>query len=537
MPSIAADEPQPVGIGGYVTQSGTPVGSGISVTVLNNDTGEYANTTTLSGGLYATSLYATNGDLLIASCTVSESRGTSTRNVDLSRETQWMNITIPGGLHADFTYSPSKPVANQTIQFTDTSWSNYKITSYTWTFGDGETSNERSPIHIYNSGGYYRVTLSIRDSQGNTGSKTKTLYVANGGDTIIPPIQPPVGGPYTIPEMYQMMGLTGQTSPGSITLVVIDTGATHRVYSDRSMTIDLSAIDMRHVSGFTSGEDDMGHGTFTTCEAYYASTFVPGLRVISIKALDSRGTGTYAAIEEAVDMARRLDADVVSMSLGSTVSSPGDPLDRLVHGLTRYGIIVVAAAGNSGPSPGSINSPALSTRAIAVGALHPHNLTVMEDDRVTIWSSRGPVKPGYETKPDVVAGGESIMGPALHDTVTWSGTSLSTPIVAGGVAYMLASNKAPIRWFDMLYWWDGVFSPMGLKQRLVERSLERSSTPPLEGTMHDYGHGLPDIPHAASLLHRELWLYITAMALIYIALVLLLLHGLYRLYRRHRKPV
>jgi hypothetical protein len=33
--------------------------------------------------------------------------------------------------------------------------------SYQWDFGDGGTSTERDPVHVYKDGGYYTVTLKV----------------------------------------------------------------------------------------------------------------------------------------------------------------------------------------------------------------------------------------------------------------------------------------------------------------------------------------------------------------------------------------
>lgn len=40
------------------------------------------------------------------------------------------------------------------------------IAGYAWDFGDGETSSELSPVHVYDAAGTYEVTLVVTDSQG-----------------------------------------------------------------------------------------------------------------------------------------------------------------------------------------------------------------------------------------------------------------------------------------------------------------------------------------------------------------------------------
>jgi PKD repeat protein len=49
--------------------------------------------------------------------------------------------------------------------------------SYQWDFGDGKTSNEENPIHIYNGTKDYTVTLVVTDDKGNTDNATIKDYI------------------------------------------------------------------------------------------------------------------------------------------------------------------------------------------------------------------------------------------------------------------------------------------------------------------------------------------------------------------------
>lgn len=42
------------------------------------------------------------------------------------------------------------------------------ITSYDWSFGDGSTSNEQNPTHIFESKGKFLVRLSVIDDDGGS---------------------------------------------------------------------------------------------------------------------------------------------------------------------------------------------------------------------------------------------------------------------------------------------------------------------------------------------------------------------------------
>ncbi|MBY5956844.1 PKD domain-containing protein [Membranicola marinus] len=51
----------------------------------------------------------------------------------------------------------------------------HSAVSWHWDFGDGNTSNEKDPVHIYDQGGYYLVTLTASDASGASVTKDVTL--------------------------------------------------------------------------------------------------------------------------------------------------------------------------------------------------------------------------------------------------------------------------------------------------------------------------------------------------------------------------
>jgi PKD repeat protein len=56
-------------------------------------------------------------------------------------------------------------VRNQlTVAFEDQSTNN--PTSWTWSFGDGQTSRQQNPTHTYSTAGTYTVTLTVRNAIG-----------------------------------------------------------------------------------------------------------------------------------------------------------------------------------------------------------------------------------------------------------------------------------------------------------------------------------------------------------------------------------
>jgi PKD repeat protein len=75
---------------------------------------------------------------------------------------------------ADFVGSPTSGYAPLTVNFTDLSTEN--PTSWLWDFGDGNTSVEQNPTHIYADLGMYTVTLTATNAYGSDG-ENKVDYI------------------------------------------------------------------------------------------------------------------------------------------------------------------------------------------------------------------------------------------------------------------------------------------------------------------------------------------------------------------------
>jgi len=79
---------------------------------------------------------------------------------------------------ADFCADSTVGFSQLTVNFTDLSVAlNCEITSWNWDFGDGETSIEQNPIHTYNSGGFYTVSLTVEDDDVNLILKQKKIIL------------------------------------------------------------------------------------------------------------------------------------------------------------------------------------------------------------------------------------------------------------------------------------------------------------------------------------------------------------------------
>ncbi len=76
---------------------------------------------------------------------------------------------------ANFMGSPRMSCPPMTVNFTDFSQGN-KLT-YFWKFGDGSSSTQKDPSHIYANAGSYDVTLIVKDSTGCTDTLFKPGYI------------------------------------------------------------------------------------------------------------------------------------------------------------------------------------------------------------------------------------------------------------------------------------------------------------------------------------------------------------------------
>ena len=86
---------------------------------------------------------------------------------------------LPSPPVASFSANPTSGKAPLTVAFTDLSSGN--PTSWSWDFGDGSTSTEKTSIHIFATAGSYIVTLTISNSAG---SDTATQNVTVDSQTI-----------------------------------------------------------------------------------------------------------------------------------------------------------------------------------------------------------------------------------------------------------------------------------------------------------------------------------------------------------------
>ena len=91
--------------------------------------------------------------------------------------TEFFGTSPPPTLSASFTYGPPSPQAGQTVSFTGSASGGTPPYRYSWSYGDGSTGTGLQSTHTYSVDGTYQVTLTVEDSQGNTGTGVEPAVV------------------------------------------------------------------------------------------------------------------------------------------------------------------------------------------------------------------------------------------------------------------------------------------------------------------------------------------------------------------------
>ncbi|MBC8163423.1 MAG: S8 family peptidase [Roseiflexaceae bacterium] len=194
-----------------------------------------------------------------------------------------------------------------------------------------------------------------------------------------------------------------------------------------------------------NSSDQHGHGTHVAAtiadnrETELASGtnatpvgVAPQVNLMVARALDKNGVGSYADVIRSIDwiVANRAayNVRVLNLSLYSPVTGPywDDPLNQAVMKAWQAGIVVIAAAGNSGPEAATITVPGNVPYVVTVGAIKSGRYTESGYDELATYSSRGPTESAF-IKPDVVVPASRTIAPMPN------GSTLANLVADGAV--------------------------------------------------------------------------------------------------------
>jgi subtilisin family serine protease len=168
-----------------------------------------------------------------------------------------------------------------------------------------------------------------------------------------------------------------------------------------------------------------GHGTMTSGLVHLVA---PKARILPLKAFSSNGTGNLSNIVAALYYAVQNKANVVNMSFDLSYPSPA--LSQAISHANKAGVVLVAAAGNE-DSSARVYPASVSGSVVGIAS-------------TTDWDTRSSFSNYGSADVWIAAPGENVISTYPGGTYgSESGTSFSSPLVAGTVALML-SAKQPI---------------------------------------------------------------------------------------------
>lgn len=290
-------------------------------------------------------------------------------------------------------------------------------------------------------------------------------------------------------------GLTGK----GVGVALLDTGvAPHADLQGRV----AASVDLTTEGTFS---DSYGHGTFlagliagngASSQGRFTGV-APDAHLMSVKVAGADGVTTLGQVLyglQLIDSAKeRYNIKVVTIALAGPAVSGPDPLVLAVERLWADGLVVVAAAGNTGATNGTIASPAVDPYILTVGSTDEQGTSSVDDDTIPDWSARGPSVYSLP-KPDAVIPGKSLVslravgstsdlnypGARIADAYfRGSGTSMSAAVGAGAAALLLQSDPS--------------LTPNEVKGRMMGTATSLPGADP-----HAWGAGAIDIAAAVS---------------------------------------
>jgi PKD repeat protein len=222
---------------------------------------------------------------------------------------------------AGFVADRTNGTAPLTVQFTDQSTG---AASWLWNFGDGATSTDPNPMHIYGSGGSFTVTLTVSNSAGPN-SKTRVGYI----NVAAPPLAP--GADFTANTVAGVAPLNVQFSdqstgsPNAWAWIFGDGGTSSQRNPSHTYTTAGSFTVSLTVSNSSGQTMQSRFGYITVAPATAVDYFCQSLVIDAGKLID----GDHESVHAADDSYLRIKAselnglftDVITYSFDTRLAS------------------------------------------------------------------------------------------------------------------------------------------------------------------------------------------------------------------------
>jgi serine protease AprX len=284
----------------------------------------------------------------------------------------------------------------------------------------------------------------------------------------------PGADPYSMASTATAIGAPAAWAAGitgaGVDVALVDSGVTPvqglagdgKIVNGPDLSIDSQTSSLRYLDGF-------GHGTFMAGligardpgadPSHPGGSYLgiaPDARIVNVKVGSAGGSVDVSQVIAGIDWVvehrhdNGLNIRVLNLSIGtnSSQSYQQDPLAYAAEVAWRSGIVVVAAAGNSGATNGHLDDPASDPFVIAVGASGSNGGSLLSNLLVAAFSSLG----NGTRNPDLVAPGSHLQGlrvPGSYIDQNYpsaafgdrffrgSGTSEAAAVTSGAVALLL----------------------------------------------------------------------------------------------------
>jgi len=323
----------------------------------------------------------------IPSCIVRDSDGDIATDNDVI-------VVFDSEPYANFTAVPSTLPEGDLVQFETFSTAYDGIVSWSWNFGDGNTSNVPNPIHIYSLEGIYFAVLTVTDSDGSATSHVERINVTNNVPIVNVTVAPIAG-----------------TEPLTAT---IDCSATRGNWP-------LTYLVM------------YGDGTSTTSQTS-THTYTKN--------------GTYPVVCQVTDVDGDISNGVVMITVNDTTPTasftfaPANPRagDTVTFTDTSIGYDGITAWAWDFENDGIVDSVAQNpTHVFASANLYVVNLTVADADGSTAWTIRT-VPVNISVGAPIIFGVSAVDITNVSANITWGTDQGTDSLVEYGLTTALGST-------------------------------------------------------------------------------------------------